>query len=103
MAVRKRKSAAKRVKKKSLVKIGKGLSLKRRQEERLSKKPGSSNIGEYKKVSKGNFCGPSGGAAPGTYPVNSKKRCSAALAYAHNAPNPSGIRACVKRKCGKKK
>lgn len=82
------------------VKIGKGMSIKRGQQEKLSKKPGSSNIGEYKKVAKGKFCGPSGGAAPGTYPVNTKKRCRAALSYARNAPNPGGIRACVKRKCG---
>ena len=103
MAPRKRKAVAKSAKKKNRVKIGKGLSLTRGQEEKLSNKAGSSNIGEYKKVSKGDFCGPSGGAAPGTYPVNSKKRRSAALSYAHNAPNPAGIRACVKRKAGKKK
>lgn len=102
MAERKRKSAAKSAKKKDRVKIGRGLSLKRGEEEKLSKKPGSSNVGKYKKVSKGDFCGPSGGAAKGTYPVNTKKRCSAALSYARNAPSPSGIRACVKRKCGKK-
>ena len=99
MAPRKNR-VAQSAKKEDRVKIGKGMSLKRGQEEKLSKKPGSSNIGEYKKVSKGKFCGPSGGAAPGTYPVNTKKRCSAALSYARNAPNPSGIRACVKRKCG---
>ena len=98
MAPRK-KRVVQSAKKGERVKIGKGMSLKRGQEEKLSKKPGSSNIGEYKKVGKGKFCGPSGGAAPGTYPVNTKKRCSAALSYARNAPNPSGIRACVKRKC----
>lgn len=102
MAPRKRKRAVKSAKKKSRVKIGKGMSLKRGEEEKLSKRKGSSNVGKYKKVSKGDFCGPSGGAAPGTYPVNTKKRCSAALSYARNAPNPAGIRACVKRKCGKK-
>lgn len=98
MATRK-KNAAKSAKRISRTKIGKGMSLKRGAAEKLSKKPGSSNVGKYKKVAKGKFCGPSGGAAPGTYPVNSKKRCSAALSYARNAPNPSGIRACVKRKC----
>jgi len=102
MAPRKRKRAVKSAKKKDRVKIGKGMSLKRGEEEKLSKKRGSSNVGKYKKVSKGDFCGPSGGAAQGTYPVNTKKRCSAALSYARNAPNPAGIRACVKRKCGKK-
>lgn len=102
MATRKRKPAAKNAKKGKRVKIAKGVSLKRGKEEKLSKKPGSSNVGKYKKVSKGDFCGPSGGAAPGTYPVNTKKRCSSALSYARHAPNPAGIRACVKRKCGKK-
>lgn len=102
MVQKRKKVAAKSATKGNRVKIGKGLSLKRGQAEKLSKKPGSSNIGEYKKVAKGKFCGPSGGSSPGTYPVNSKKRCSAALSYAHNAPKPSGIRACVKRKCGKK-
>lgn len=102
MASRKRKRVAKNAKKKNRVKIGKGLSIPRGEEEKLSKKRGSSNIGKYKKVSKGDFCGPSGGAAAGTYPVNTKKRCRAALSYARNAPNPEGIRKCVKRKCGKK-
>lgn len=100
MALKKRKNVAKNAKKGKRVKIGKNLSLKRGEEKKLSKRAGSSNVGKYKKVAKGDFCGPSGGAAPGTYPVNSKKRCRAALSYAHNSPNPSGIRACVKRKCG---
>ncbi len=99
MAPKKRKPVAPRAKKSTRVKIGKGMSLKRGQEKKLSKRKGSSNIGEYKKVSKKDFCGPSGGAAPGTYPVNTKKRCRAALSYARNAPNPEGIKACVKRKC----
>lgn len=102
MLPRKQKHAAKKTKKGKRVKIGKGMSIQRGEEEKLSKKRGSSNIGKYKKVSKGDFCGPSGGAAKGTYPVNNKRRCKAALSYAHNAPNPEGIRSCVKRKCGKK-
>ena len=102
----KRKRALKSAAKGKRVKIGKGMSLKRGQEEKLSKKPGSSNIGEYKKVSKGDFAGESGGAAPGTYPINTRKRAIAALAYAHNAPNPAGIRKRVHAKypgLGKKK
>lgn len=79
-------------------KIGKGMHVKRGQESRMRKKPGGSNVGKYKNVSKGDFCGPSGGAPSGSYPVNSKKRARAALSYAHNAPNPEGIRKCVKRK-----
>jgi len=74
--------------------------LKFREENYLSSKrnQGGSNVGEYKKVSKKAFCGPAGGSPKGSFPVNSKKRARAALSYAHNAPNPSGIRACVKRK-----
>lgn len=103
MVKRAKKRAAKNVNKGKRVKIEKGMSLKRGEEEKLSKKRGSSNIGKYKGVAKGKFCGSSGGAAPGTYPVDTKKRCSAALSYAHNAPNPSGIRKCVARKCGAKR
>ncbi len=58
------------------------------------KKPGGSNVGKYKK---GPFCGPSGGAPKGTYPVNTRKRAIAAIAYARHAPNPSGIKSCVCR------
>lgn len=57
-----------------------------------TKKPGGSNAGKYKK---GPFCGPSGGAPKGTYPVDTKKRAIAAIAYARNAPNPQGIKDCV--------
>lgn len=59
-------------------------------------KPGGSNAGDYNK-SDGPFCGPSGGAPKGTFPVGTLKRAKAALAYAHNAPNPEGIKQCVYR------
>ena len=97
---------AKRKAPKNAVTIAKGVKVARGKESKLQKKPGGSNVGEYKSVKKGSFCGPSGGAPRGSFPVNSKKRAVAALAYAHNAPNPSGIRSCVKRKfpgVGKKK
>lgn len=97
MAKRK-KPAAKSAKK---VTIAKGVKVKRGKESKMKKKPGGSNVGEYKKVKKSEFCGPSGGAPKGSFPVNSPKRCSSALKLAHNAPNPAGIRACVKRKCKK--
>jgi len=84
--------------KKKEIKIGKGIKIARGRETKLKKRPGGSNVGKYKKVSKKEFCGPSGGAPEGSYPVNTKKRARSALAYAHNAPNPSGIKACVKRK-----
>lgn len=60
----------------------------------LRKKPGGSSVGKYKV---GPFCGPSGGAPKKTYPVNTRKRGIAALAYARHAPNPSGIKKCVCR------
>ncbi len=64
----------------------------------IREEPGSSNAGKYPNVKKGNFCGPAGGAAPGTYPVNTEKRAKSALKLAHNAPNPEGIRKCVLKK-----
>ena len=67
-------------------------------EESLSeirKKPGSSNAGKYPDVKE--FCGPAGGAAKGTYPVNTPERIASAKKLAHNAPNPEGIKACADR------
>lgn len=63
--------------------------------EKPQEKPGGSNVGSYPDVK--TFCGPSGGAPEGSFPVNSRKRGIAALSYARNAPNPEGIRACVFR------
>ena len=62
---------------------------------------GRSNVSKYKKerVPKNKFCGPAGGSVKGSYPVNTKKRCSAALSYARFSPNPCGIARCVHRKC----
>ena len=66
--------------------------------DREREREGSSSAGEYSDVDKDDFCGPAGGAAPGTYPVNSEKRARAALSYAHNAPDPEGLKRCVYRK-----
>ena len=59
-------------------------------------KPGGSNVGKYKNVK--TFCGPSGGAPEGSYPVNTISRGRSAVKLAHNAPNPSGIKRCVYKK-----
>lgn len=70
------------------------------------KKPGGSNVGKYKKVAPKDFAGTAGGAPAGSYPINTRKRAKAALAYAHNAPNPAGIKKAVAKKypgLGKKK
>lgn len=90
-----KKPAAKAARK---VTIAKGVKVKRGVESKLNKKPGGSNVGSYKSVSKASFCGPAGGAPEGSYPVNTKKRARAALAYARNAPNPEGIKRCVRKK-----
>lgn len=81
---------------KKKVRIAKGKSVPRGTESKMRKKPGGSNVGKYKDVK--SFAGPSGGAPKGSYPINTRKRAKAALAYAHNAPNPAGIRKAVHRK-----
>lgn len=63
----------------------------------VSKKRGCSNVGKYRNVPEGMFCGPAGGACPGTYPVDTPGRVIAAMAYARHAPNPAGIKACARR------
>ncbi len=78
--------------------IGKGMKISRGKESKLQKKPGGSNVGKYKNVSKGSFAGKKGGAPAGSYPINTLKRARAALSYARNAPNPSGIRSAVYKK-----
>jgi hypothetical protein len=63
-------------------------------------KPGGSNVGKERETSgahEGPFCGPAGGAPAGSYPITNKKQVGAAKSYAHNAPNPSGIKACAER------
>jgi len=72
-----------------------------KKEARDRKKPGGSNVGDYPNVDKDDFCGPAGGAPEGSYPVNSEKRARAALSYAHNAPDPEGIKNCVYKKAKK--
>ena len=61
------------------------------------KAAGCSNAGKYKNVPKNLFCGPAGGACPGTFPCDSRLRCRSALSYARHAPDPEGIRRCIRR------
>lgn len=79
--------------------VAKGVALPRGKEEKIREKPGSGSVGKYKTTAPKEFCGASGGSSKYSYPVDTKKRCHSALSYAHNAPNPEGIRSCVKRKC----
>ena len=63
--------------------------------------PGSSNAVRHAEegLSESQFCGSFGGSAPTSFPVNTPGRCRSALARAHFAPNPDGIRKCVYEKC----
>ena len=78
--------------------IAKNLTVAKGVESKLKKKAGGSNVGKYKNVSTKEMAGPAGGAPKGSFPINTKKRAKAALAYAHNAPKPAGIRAAVHKK-----
>ncbi len=59
-------------------------------------KPGGSNVGKYNPNQ--TFAGPSGGAPKGSYPIGDIQHARSALKLAHNAPNPSGIKAAVYNK-----
>lgn len=83
---------------KKQVKIGKNLAVSKGKEKEMKERAGGSNVGKYKTVSKKEFAGPSGGAPKGSYPINTEKRAKAALSYARNAPDPSGIKNAVYRK-----
>tara|TARA_R100001594_G_scaffold56480_2_gene90334 strand:- start:1307 stop:2599 length:1293 start_codon:yes stop_codon:yes gene_type:complete len=66
--------------------------------DREREREGSSNAGNYSDVDKDDFCGPAGGAAPGTYPCDTIDRARSALRLAYNAPDPDGIKRCVYNK-----
>lgn len=78
--------------------IAKGKEEAAKEVRKAREKPGGSNVGTYKKVAPKDFAGTAGGAPKGSYPINTEKRGRAALAYAHNAPDPAGIRAKVHAK-----
>jgi len=78
--------------------VGKGVMMAKKAVTSARKKKGGSNIGQYKTVKKKDFAGPSGGAPAGTFPMNTLKRAKNALARAHFAPDPDGIKRAVYRK-----
>lgn len=84
--------------KKDKVTVAKGVKVKRGTEEKMRAKAGSSNAGKYKDVSPKSFAGKSGGASKFSFPINTLARARNALARAHYAPNPSGIRSAVYKK-----
>ena len=78
--------------------IAKGKEEPAKEVRKAHERAGGSNVGKYKKVPSKDFAGTAGGAPKGSYPINTEKRAKAALAYAHNAPNPAGIKAAVNKK-----
>jgi len=81
--------------KKKEVKIAKNVKVSRGTEQKMRKRKGGSNVGKYKTVSKKEFAGPKGDAPQGSFPINTLARARNALARAHFAPDPAGIKAAV--------
>lgn len=79
-------------------KVAKGKSVSRGKMEEMREKPGSSNAGKYKNVPASEFAGASGGAAKYSYPIDTEARARNALARAHYAPHPGGIRKAVEKR-----
>jgi hypothetical protein len=78
--------------------VAKGVKVPRGTEEKMRSKKGSSNAGKYKKVAPKDFAGAKGGASKFSFPINDIAHARNALARAHFAPNPEGIKAAVYRK-----
>lgn len=78
--------------------VAKGVKVAPGKEEKMREKKGSSNAGKYKTVSPKEFAGASGGSSKYSFPINTLSRARNALARAHYAANPSGIRSAVYKK-----
>lgn len=86
------------MKPKKKITVAKGVKVARGVEEKMRKGKGSGSAGKYKTVSPKEFAGKSGGSSKFSFPINTIKRARNALARAHFAPNPAGIKAAVYRK-----
>lgn len=75
--------------------VAKGVKVARGVESKLKKGKGSGSAGKYKNVSPKAFAGAAGGASKFSFPINTIARARNALARAHFAPNPAGIKAKV--------
>ena len=80
------------------VTVAKGVKVKRGVEQKMREKKGGGSAGKYKTVAKKEFAGKSGGTSEYSFPINTLARARNALARAHYAPNPEGIKAAVYRK-----
>lgn len=74
------------------IKVAKGVKVPRGAESKMRHKKGSSAAGKYKDVAPKSFAGASGGASKYSFPINSLARARNALARAHFAPSPEGIK-----------
>lgn len=83
---------------KKKVVVARGVKVARGQEEKMREKKGSSNAGKYKTVKVKDFAGSAGGASKYSFPINTLARARNALARAHFASNPAGIKAAVYKK-----
>lgn len=83
-------------KKKIVVAVG--VAVPRGKEEKMREKKGSSSAGKYKTVKPKDFAGAAGGASKYSFPINTMARARNALARAHFASNPAGIKAKVYKK-----
>ena len=77
---------------KKKVTVAKGIKVARSSESKMRAKKGSGSAGKYKTVSPKDFAGASGGASKYSFPINTLARARNALARAHFAPDPAGIK-----------
>lgn len=96
--VKKKLPEAKKGTSRKKVTVASGVKVRSGKESELRAQPGGSNTGKYKTVKKGEFAGKAGGTSPYSFPINTLKRARNALARAHFAPDPEGIKAKVYRK-----
>jgi hypothetical protein len=80
---------------KKKVTVARGKTVKRGKEEKLRTEKGGSSTGKYKSVSPKNFAGKAGGTSEYSFPIDTLARARNALARAHYAPDPAGIKAKV--------
>ncbi len=74
------------------VTVAKGVKVKRGKEEKERSKKGGGSAGKYKTVKPKEFAGSSGGTSKYSFPINTLARARNALARAHFAPDPEGIK-----------
>lgn len=79
-------------KKDKKITVAKGVKVKPGVEEKMREKEGSSNAGKYKNVKPKDFAGASGKANKYSFPINDLAHARNALARAHFAPDPEGIK-----------